>query len=307
MAQNLLPPNPGALAVLAGKCAAGLTTYGTALNITQITAAGLSADAAALQAAMGSFNASRAARTAATAILHTASDAAKTFLANARSVLVAHWGQDYSQNWASAGWTNNSTAVPTDQPARLALVNALAGFLTANPAYAASAPPIVFTAAQASAVAQGLQAGLDGVGAADTAAATAKDARTTADTALRKELRALIGILTQLLTPNDARWTAFGLNAPGKATTPAAPKNLAAQPALPAQIHVTCDMSAGADHLRWFVQKAGQPNFEFVGDSADGELLYGGLPGGQTVQVHATAFNTAGESVPSATLAVPVA
>ena len=205
MAQNALPKNTGALIVLAGQCAAGLTTYATALNITQITAAGLTIDATALQAAMGSFNATRAARTAATVTLHIASAAAKAFLTNARSVLVAHWGQDYSQNWASAGWIDSSTAVPDTQPARLALVLALGGFLTANPALAVSAPPIVFTAAQATSVAGSLQNALDGVGAADTAASNAKAVRTTADTKLRKELRALIGILTQLLTPNDAR------------------------------------------------------------------------------------------------------
>ena len=273
------------------------------MNITQITAAGLTTDAAALQTAMGSFNATRAARTTATATLHTASDAAKAFLTNARSVLVAHWGQDYSQNWASAGWTGHSTAVPDTQPARLALVNALGGFLTANASMAVSAPPIVFTAAQATSVAGALQNALDGVGAADAAAVTAKAARTTADTKLRKDLRALIGILTQLLTPNDARWAAFGLNAPGKAVTPAAPTALASHPALAGQIHVTCDMPAGTDHLRWFEQKPGQTGFAFV---ADGELLFTGQTSGQTVQIHATAVNTAGESVSRPALGVAV-
>ena len=82
MAQNILPKNPGALVVLAGKCSAGLTTYATTLKITQITAAGLDADASLLQTAVGDFNATRAARTAATAAMHAASDAAKTFLSH---------------------------------------------------------------------------------------------------------------------------------------------------------------------------------------------------------------------------------
>ena len=46
MAQNTLPRQPGALLVLTGKCEAGLTAYATPLNITQITAANLAADAA---------------------------------------------------------------------------------------------------------------------------------------------------------------------------------------------------------------------------------------------------------------------
>ena len=65
MAQNTLPRQSGALLVLTGKCEAGLTAYATPLNITQITAASLAADAAALSTAMGDFNATRATRTAA--------------------------------------------------------------------------------------------------------------------------------------------------------------------------------------------------------------------------------------------------
>ncbi len=76
MAQNPLPKPTGALLVLAGKCAAGLTTYATPLGITQITSASLAADAAALSTAVGDFNATRAGRTAAQA----ARAAAKTLL-----------------------------------------------------------------------------------------------------------------------------------------------------------------------------------------------------------------------------------
>ena len=111
MAQNPLPKPTGALLILAGKCTAGLTTYATPLGITQITPASLAADAAALSTAMGDFNATRANRTAAHASLQAASAAAKTFLSHGRSVLAA-LGQRLRQNWASAGWTNNSTAVP---------------------------------------------------------------------------------------------------------------------------------------------------------------------------------------------------
>lgn len=96
MAQNTLPRQPGALLVLTGKCEAGLTTYATPLNITQITAASLAADAGALSTAMGDFNATRANRTAAHAALQAASAAAKTFLSHGRNVLAAHWGNDSS-------------------------------------------------------------------------------------------------------------------------------------------------------------------------------------------------------------------
>ena len=116
MAQNILPENFGSLVVLAGKCSAGLTSYGAALGITQLTAAGLDADADALSAAMNGFSAARAARPAASATLNSASAAAKKFLSDGRGVLVAHWGEKYSQQWAAAGWTDNRVSTMRTAP-----------------------------------------------------------------------------------------------------------------------------------------------------------------------------------------------
>ena len=307
MAQNVLPQSPGALIVLAGKCAGGLTTYGATLGITQITAASLTADADALQEAIGEFNAARAARTAATAALHAASDAAKDFLSAGRGVLVAHWGENYSQQWAAAGWTDNSTAVPKTQPERLALVLAIHGFLTANASYEVNAPPIVFTAKQALTVSTAMQGALNGMDQADTNADSDKAVRTTLDTQLRKNIRALIGILNLKLTPNDPRWDAFGLNQPGKATTPAAPTGLQSHPALPGQVHLTCDVPPGTDHLRWSKQTDVPGKFVAFTDTADGELLLTGQPSGTTEVIHVQAVNPAGESVPSAPIPVHIA
>ena len=256
---------------------------------------------------MGDFNATRANRTAAHAALQAASAAAKTFLSHGRNVLAAHWGNDYSQNWASAGWTNNTTAVPNTQPERLALVGTLGAFLAANASYAVNAPPIVFTAAQATSVGAAFQAGMDAVGAADTGADTAREARAAAEETLRKDLRALIGILNLKLTPNDARWAAFGLNAPGAAVTPSRPRRtLQSFPALAGQIHATCDTPSGTDHFRWFVEGPGQTGWTFATDTADAEVLLTGLTSGQTVQLRVTAVNPAGESVPSAAISVAV-
>ena len=88
--------------------------------------------------------------------------------------------------------------------------------------------------------------------------------------------------------------------------TPAAPTALASHPALAGQIHLTCQRPAGTDHLRWFEQKPGQTGFTFLEDTADGELFLTGQTSGQTVQIHATAVNTAGESVPSTAIGVAV-
>lgn len=130
--------------------------------------------------------------------------------------------------------------------------------------------------------------------------------RTLADTALRKALRALIGILNQKLTLNDARWAAFGLNAPGAAVTPSAPTGLQRPPAMAGQVHLTWDTPPGTDHFRCFEKKPGETNFTLVTDTAEAELLLDGQASGTAVQFYATAVNPAGESVLSATLSVAV-
>ena len=223
MAQNPLPKNPGALIVMATKAKPGLVKYGAALGITQVTLALLDTDSGTLADAITAFNATRVGRTSAHGTLNTASAAAKTFLTGARGILLPLWGDTFSQQWAAAGWTDNSTAVPNNQPGRLALVQAIAGFLKANPTMEATTPGVTFTQAQANAVAGALSAGLTGVGTADATSNTARDTRATADKTLRGDLRTLIAILNDKLTPNDPRWAEFGLNAPGAAVTPQGP------------------------------------------------------------------------------------
>ena len=310
MAQNNLPPKPGALVVLAGKCRAGLVKYETPLNITQITAASLGTDTQALSDAMSAFNTARVNRTNAHKTLSAASNAARDFLGDARRLLAIQWGEAWSTQWAEAGWTDHSTAVPNTQPGRVELTGALAAFLTANPSYeVVQVPPqkqITFTAAQAGIVNGALADALSGVGTADATSGDRLSDRAAADLVVRRDLRALIGILNQKLTPNDTRWAEFGLNAPGKAVTPAAPTGLENHPALPGQVHLTCDVPPGTDHLRWWLEKPGQTEFVNVADTADGELLLTGQTSGETVKLQATAVNTAGESVPSAPISVTV-
>lgn len=306
MAQNSLPHSSGTLLVLAGKCKAGLVAYQTPLALTQVTDASLQADITKLQDAVASFNAQRTARTAASKLLIAASAAARKFLGDARGLFVSFWGETYSLQWAQAGWTGSTTAVPHTQPGRLALVAAVEGYLAGHPAVQVDTPSLNVTATRARGVGAAFQGALDAVDAADTAAVQARDARAAADAVLRKDLRALISILNQKLTPDDARWAAFGLNAPGAAVTPHAPTRLQSHPALAGQIFLTCATPTGTDHFRWFVKGPADPDFKFREDTADAEWLATGLPGGQTMQVRVTAVNVAGESLPSQAVSVAV-
>ena len=60
-----------------------------------MTSASLTTEMTALNTAISAFNASRTARTAASALT-------KKYLSEARGVLVSHWGESYSGMWGGA-------------------------------------------------------------------------------------------------------------------------------------------------------------------------------------------------------------
>ena len=96
MAQNTLPPTPGAFVVLAGQYGVGLAKYKTPLNITQITAASLGTDTAALTDTTGDFNTARVNRTKA----HKTLCAARDLLLDPRKPLAVQRGEAWSTQWA---------------------------------------------------------------------------------------------------------------------------------------------------------------------------------------------------------------
>ena len=296
MAQNTLPRQPGALLVLAGKCEAGLTAYATPLNITQITPASLAADAGALVHRHGRFQRHprqphrRPRRPPGRQ--RRRQDVPESRTQRPRRALgqrlqpelgVRRLDQQHHrrpQHPCPNGSRSSARSARSSRP---------------TPRTRSTRRPSCSPPRRRRAWARRSRRGW-------TPSARRTPARIPPARRVRRRrrrcgrtLRALIGILNLKLTPNDARWAAFGLNAPGAAVTPKAPTNVQSFPALAGQIHATCDTPAGTDHFRWFVEGPGQTGLDLCdGHGGRGSLAHraderadraiardGGEPGGR--------------------------
>ena len=114
-------------------------------------------------------------------------------------------------------------------------------------------------------------------------------------------MRGLIAELGQLLDDNDARWEAFGLNAPGTSEKPDPPEALVVTPGNAGTLLVDWADARRAARYRVFQQVLGtDADFVPAGTVTDSDATLTGLPTGRTVNVRVTAANEAGESQPSA-------
>jgi hypothetical protein len=127
-----------------------------------------------------------------------------------------------------------------------------------------------------------------------------KSARSGAKTALRRRLRGLINELDQVITETDARWSAFGFNAPGETQAPEAVQSVVVEPIGPGRVRVDWQESPRAARYLVEVFVAGQDTqFRREETVQDSETVLS-LPGVAQVKVRVIAANEAGESAPSA-------
>ena len=133
MAQNALPQNQDALLILSEDMADGLAAHGVAVGVLQNTEPRMRADRTGLVTAQAEFQTAKAAKTTAVGAQTVQDSNGKSYLGNARKVLAARYGENWSEDWAPTGFPNQSTAVPGTMAERLALLEKLAIYFTANP------------------------------------------------------------------------------------------------------------------------------------------------------------------------------
>ncbi len=229
----------------------------------------------------------------------------KTFIATARSVLANFLGAQYSQAWDAAGFVNGSLAIPATVEERQALLFTLKDYFTNHAAQEAA--PLV-TSARADTLGTTLAAARSAVNAALTDIASVKILRDAKLANLRKRMRGLIDELGSLITDEDPRWYAFGLNRPADPETPGIPDGLIATPGAAGTLYVDWADARRADHYRVWKKVTGvDAGFSSVATVTDSDATLTGLPSGATVQIQVTAVNDAGESVPSDPVSVMVA
>ncbi len=303
MATNALPNNIGDLLKLANKMVAGLKALGQPLNITQMTAVTLQAQINVFSTAQSLFNAARVARQLACKACTEFHADIEQWLTKARDVLVPYLGRGWSADWVAAGFADHSTAVPKTVGDQLKLLGLMAAFFADHPNY--EDPEVGITEAAASAL-EASSLGADATfDVRKTAASDKKKDRTAALADLQGGMRMLIGILDQMLAPDDSRWATFGLNMPGADVTPAAPENLTVNFADGPVLLAACDAVPLATRYRWRIRLEDvEEDFRLAASTKSPLAQIDKVLPGQTVELIVQAANSSAQSVPSESVVV---
>jgi len=159
--------------------------------------------------------------------LQAADSAARTYIKCSRKALGDHLGEQWSVEYAEAGYVNNTLRIPFSVAERETLVKALASYFETHPEYEVPARGV--TAQNGDAVHKTLvdarQAARDMV----TKQKTSKSARDQAVATLRQRLIGVLKELRLVLTSDSPTWRAFGLNVPADRLSPAAKERAAAK------------------------------------------------------------------------------
>ena len=298
MAQNTLPTNGGQLIGLGIKMHAGVVAIGPAVPVTMVNAAQIQTVLDAFIAADGAFNAARSARQAASDTYQAACGAIYDWLLAVRKVLAVQFGDRWSTQWAQAGFTNSTTAIPARVEDRIALVLALVNFFLANPSYEAASLEV--TAAEGTTLRNAALSAQQVLATAAVSLKTLGDSWTTAYDKLTTVMRRLIKNLDGMLKADDPRWEQFGLNMPAAPTAPGQPVNLTAHTDDTGAIVVQCDAVPLATRYRWRMMRVGvEKDYQLAASSPVPIGTIAGVEPGQLVQIIVQAVNGSQQGVAS--------
>lgn len=138
------------------------------------------------------------------------------------------------------------------------------------------------------------------------AAGQAKAARDAALETLRQRMIGLVRELTQLISGDDPRWYAFGLNRPDDPNLPAVATGLVATPAGPGILLL--DWADARRAERYKVEAIIPPAIEWAElvQVPASEATLTGLPAGVAVSLRVLSANPAGYAQPSASITATV-
>jgi hypothetical protein len=300
MAGNPVPETIDGVLALAEDMADGCHRHEVAIGLQHVKEAPLCATITAARDTEAAFGAAKDNRQVAHDALQTADEAATEFILAAKRVLSQFLGTRWSAAWEPTGFPDLSTAIPKTQEKRMNLCAALKIYFTNNPTREVAALGV--TAVNAEAKFQAVSDARDALDNKEELAAQAKQSRDTALQALRKREHDLIVELETLLTDDDARWHAFGLNMPSDPDTPEAVTSLALSLGAAGVIVASWPRAMRATRYRPYTQRVGV-DADFVAHDPvhDETANLAGFTAGQTVKVKIVAANDAGEAGPGPT------
>ena len=276
--------------ILGAEMTDGLTKDGAALDIKQVTAAEMKTKTDALVAADKAYNTSRSTQETAYVNFHAADDTLTTWLGKVTGTLAAFFGKRWNRQWVQVGFISPSIGVPSTISDRLALGLRVVDFLTVNPGYEAANQGV--TAVQGKAVRDAVIATQTLAVNSDADVSNKGTARTAASNALTSSMRMLIGVLSELLNPDDTRWLDFGLALPAASTTPGQPVNVTVHMDGEGNLVVQCDPTPFATRYRTRTLVVGVENeYSLAKSSRAPVMTFPGAQPGQTLQIIMQAVN----------------
>jgi hypothetical protein len=298
MSANPTPDNNDIVRALADRLADGCHTHEVAIGIKQNTEAAIRAAIAPLSAAELQYGMKKQALDDAYTALHAADDAGTTTLTNCRLRLAQKLGQRWNPAWEPTGFPNQSTAIPDTQDERFTLLGDLKAYLTTVPANESA--EMGATAAACDAAWTALSDARQGVANAEQALTDAGTSRGNAVNALRKRVRGLISELETLITDDDPRWEAFGLNIPADPSAPEPVASVTAAPLGNGRIEMSWEYATRAIRFRVETMITGvDTEWQNKGSFKDLETILKNFTAGQTVKLRVIAGNDGGDAAPS--------
>jgi hypothetical protein len=286
--------------------AAGIAEVGASVPVTFITQLLMLANRTAFNTAEANFNAGRLTLSDAYTAAHEAETGLADWLGSAKAVLVASFGLSWSSQWAAAGFTDHSVAIPSSIGDRIGLANNIVEFLTANPSYQVTSVGVTIDAGSDiyTAAVNGQKAIADARKALDELDTVREAARTT----VLAGMSGLIKNLEAKLGPMDPRWLAFGLHKPGAYVSPAKPTGLTLTLIGSDAVQVACDAMPLATRYRWRMRVVGPGNvFHLAASTVEPLAMIQPVPPGEIVEIIVQAVNGDLQSVASdpETMAIP--
>jgi hypothetical protein len=242
MADNSIPDSYDPLVQLLEDAADGAQTHGSAIGLKQNDEPALRAVLTPLVGTPGGpgnvppavpglkdkWNIAKAGKTTGTGGFSAAKQNGRTLARTCIGVLKPRLGDQWNNDWQTAGFTDGSLAIPENP---LPLLQQIAAYFVANPTHEVAS--LNATAAACTGAADAISTAASASNQSNTDAGNAKKALEEGIAAARSRLSGLRHELGQLLDDDDERWYAFGFSKPSDPDTPEVPENLVAVPGAP--------------------------------------------------------------------------
>lgn len=304
MASNPTPEDRAVLVALAEDLADGCDLHEVAIGIKQNTEAAIRAVITAEANAKLAYGNANTAVDNAYDDLQAADAAGAVVLKNCRLRLVKLFGSGYNSSWQTAGFPNQSTAVPDSQDARFALLDSLRVYFTATPA--SESTDMEATAALCLAAHAAISDARQAVNTSETNQSNAKLADAAALKTLRKRVRGLIDELGTLVADDDTRYEAFGLNIPANPSAPEGIGSLSVLPQGGGKAHASWSYATRMTGTRLMGRRVPEETeFSSLGTAPGLEKTLTGLAPGMW-EIFAVPYNDGGDGAPSPTAAITV-